>query len=90
VRQSDAIVGLTHASSVIALVRFSDELSGTVTELLVPLNVSADPLWPVVRVAPVIVPVFARPETSVTVVPDASSNAYAATSAGSPAGPASL
>jgi hypothetical protein len=58
-----------------ALVRSSDELSGMLTELLVPLNESAEPLWPVVRVAPVIVPVFARLEASVAVVPDGSSNA---------------
>jgi hypothetical protein len=36
-------VGLTHASSVIALVRSSDGASATVTMLLVPLNWSAPP-----------------------------------------------
>ncbi len=52
-----------------------------VTSALVPLNESAPPYLPDAdRVAFEIVPLLPFPDASVTVVPDASSNAYAATS----------
>src|SRR3954454_12739612 len=72
------------------VVRSRELLSGIDTKLVEPLNESALPNLPVVmRVAPVIVPVFPAPERSVTVGPDASSNPYAATSpeAGGGGGP---
>jgi hypothetical protein len=51
-----------------------------VTIALVPLNSSASPNLPAVdQVAFVIVPLLAFPDASVTVVPDPSSNPYAAT-----------
>src|SRR6202035_2397175 len=52
-----------------------------VTTALLPLNCSALPYLPVAaQVAPVIVPVWPFPDASVTVVPEPSSNPYAATS----------
>src|SRR5215813_9804878 len=72
--------GLTHASSVIPLDSCSEAALGTVTTAFVPLNDSALPYLPdVAQVAPVIVPVFPLPDASVTIVPDPSSNPYAAT-----------
>src|SRR5258708_26510317 len=91
-RQLESTVeGLTHASSVIPLVRCSDAASGIVTSALVPLNCNALPYLPDVdHVAFVIVPLFPFPDASVTVVPDPSSNPYAATKpdAAAPAGSA--
>ena len=78
--------GSTHASSVIPVVRCSDAASGIVTSALVPLNFSAPPYLPVVaHVALVSVPVLPFPDASVTVVPDPSSNPYAATNPGAAA-----
>ncbi len=58
-------VGLTQASSVIAVVRCSDVASGIVTSALVPLKTSALPNLPaLVHVAFVIVPVFPLPDRS--------------------------
>src|SRR5438045_3932859 len=67
--------GLTHASRVIAPVRWREAASATVTQLFVPLNDSAPPYLPAVaRVAAVMVPVFPLPEESVVVEPLGSSN----------------
>jgi hypothetical protein len=50
-----------------------------VTKAFVPLNVKALPYFPeVVQVAPVIVPLFPLPDTSLTTVPLPSLNPYAA------------
>src|SRR5262245_928120 len=74
-------VGRTHAPMVMPLVRSRLAESGTVTQLLVPLNESAPPNRPeVVHVAPLIVPVLALPEASEVVAPPFSLNPYAATS----------
>src|SRR6187399_2848110 len=74
------VVGLTQASSVIAAVRCSEALSGTVTRELVPLKLSALPYLPVVaQVVLAAVPVLPLPEASLIVVPAPSSNPYAAT-----------
>ena len=73
-------VGNTHASSVARVLRSSDALSGTVTQSFTPSNVRADPNFPAVeRVAPEIVPLFPRPEPSVTAVPLVSSKPQAPT-----------
>ena len=62
-------------------------MSGIVTSELVPLNCNALPYLPdVAQVAFVIVPLLPFPDASVTVVPDPSSNPYAATSPDGPAG----
>src|SRR6476619_7927731 len=75
--------GLTHASSVIAVVKRSEAASGMLTRALVPLNDSAVPYFPaVVQVAFMIVPALPLPDESVTVVPVPASNEYAATSSG--------
>src|SRR5438105_13772772 len=81
-RQPVNELGLTHASSVIPLVRCSAATSLIVTQLLLPLKSNAPPIpvRPCVQVAPVIVPVLPLPETSVTSVPDPSLNPYDATS----------
>ena len=63
-----------------ALPRSKVALSGTVTKFVVPLNESPLPDWPVVHVAPVIVPLLEFPEPSATVVPVPSLNPYAAPS----------
>src|SRR2546423_11788186 len=69
-RQPLTDVGLTHASSVMALVRWSRLLSVTVTHALVPLKESAPPNSPaVVHVALASVPVRPWPEASAVVVP---------------------
>src|SRR5262252_4924599 len=73
------VVGLTHASSVMAVVRCSDAESAMVTRALEPLKVKALSNLPVVHVAFEIVPVFPWPDRSVMVVPEPSLNAYAAT-----------
>src|SRR5262245_17662765 len=76
-----AVVGYTHASSVIAAVRPSDAEFATVTCAPLPLNTSALPNLPdVVQVAPLMVPLFPLPERSVTLVPAPSLKLYAATS----------
>ena len=75
--------GLTQASSVMPVVNLSDGASGIVTMALLPLNTSAFPNLPVaVHVAFAIVPVLPLPEMSLTVVPEPSSNEYAATRLG--------
>src|SRR4051794_9588545 len=81
VRQAVPVaVGLTQASSVMPVVRCSDAESGIATKALVPLKFSAPPNLPVVVcVALVIVPVFALPDASATVVPDASLKLHAPT-----------
>src|SRR5258705_908241 len=74
------VVGLTHASSVIAVVKRRDAESGIVTTALVPLNESAPPYFPAVdHVVADTVPVLPLPDRSVTVVPVPSLNEYAAT-----------
>ena len=83
--------GLTHASSVIPVESCSAAALGTVTSALVPLNCSALPNLPVAaQVAFEIVPLWPLPDASATVVPDPSSNAYAATSPDGPAGVVAL
>jgi len=62
-----------------------------VTSAFVPLNCSAPPYLPDVdHVAFVIVPLFPLPDALATVVPEPSSNAYAATSPLGPAGVVAL
>src|SRR3954453_8687856 len=78
-RSAFTLVGLSHASSVMPLVRWSDALSGMTTVDEVPLNCSAPPNLPVVQVPFCTVPLLPLPDVSVTVVPEASSNEYAAT-----------
>src|SRR5262249_41110288 len=81
-------VGLTQDSSVIPAVGRRDAESGMDTRELVPSNTRALPnLADVVLVAPATVPVLPYPEESATVVPVASSKAYAATSDGAPPEP---
>src|SRR5262245_48974033 len=67
--QSSSASGSTHASRVIALVRFSDVELLIVTQLLTPLNESAWPNLLGAHVALVIVPVLPLPDVSVRVVP---------------------
>src|SRR5438309_1554094 len=75
-------LGFTHASSVIPFARSSEGASGTVTQLLLPLNASAPPKRPPLDQAVFeTVPLFPCPDASATVEPEPSSNAYAATSA---------
>src|SRR5262245_54912479 len=78
---ADVLVRRTHASIVRPLVRSRLAASGTVTSAFVPLNVSAPPFLPdaVQVVPPLVVPRFALPDESLTVVPEPSLNAYAAT-----------
>src|SRR5688572_25295099 len=72
--------GLTHASSVIAVLKCNEGVSGTLTHAELPLNERAPPYFPaVVQVASVRVPVFPVPEASAVVVPVPSLNEYAAT-----------
>src|SRR5438309_7327088 len=72
----------THAAGVIPVVRSSDDESGTVTRLFVPLNEYAPPYLPAdVQVAFETVPLLPWPDRSVTVEPDWS-NEYAATRPG--------
>src|SRR5438034_3318197 len=73
------LLGYTHASRVIPLVNCSDAALLMVTKALVPLNVKALLYLPeVVQVAPVMVPLFPLPDTSLTAVPLPSLNPYAA------------
>src|SRR5581483_8245728 len=75
-----ALVGLTHASSVMPVVRRSDGASGTVTCALVPLNTSALPNFPAAQVVPLATPLWFCPDASFTAVPEPSSKPKAATS----------
>jgi hypothetical protein len=69
------------------VVRSRTLASGTVTKLLVPLKLRAPPNRPaVLRVAPVIVPVFPRPDASTAVVPVVSSKPHAPTRLAEPGG----
>src|SRR4051812_31604952 len=73
-------VGCTHASRGMPGGRSRLFASGTVTQLLVPLKISAPPNLPaVLRVAPLMVPVLLWPEASVAVVPVVSSKPQAPT-----------
>src|SRR5215471_2610002 len=73
-------VGFTHASSVIAVERWSDVESLIVTRAFEPLNESALPYFPAdVHVAFEIVPLLPWPDRSVTVVPEPSLKPKAAT-----------
>ena len=72
--------GLTHTSSVMAPERSREEESFTVIELELPLNDRAPPYLPVVKEAPVMLPVLLLPERSVATDPLPSLNPYAATS----------
>src|SRR5271166_6326893 len=75
--------GLTQASSVMPVVRWSEVASGMVRSAFVPLKTRASPYLPeVVQVALAIVPLLPLPEVSVTVVPVPSLNEYAATRPG--------
>src|SRR5918992_2407284 len=80
VRQPPSAVGFTHASSVMPVARSSEGLSGTVTQLLEPSNVSAPPNRPIgAQPVAVAVPWLPNPEASATVAPAPSLKAYAAT-----------
>src|SRR4051812_552786 len=79
-RHDDSVVGLSHASSVIPVVRSSEDESRTVTQAFVPLKDSAPPYLPAaVQVALASVPLLFLPDVSFTAVPDPSLNEYAAT-----------
>jgi hypothetical protein len=67
--------GLTQASSVKALVRSSDAESGMLTQLDVPLNASAPPLWPATQLVSLVTPVLPCVVLSCKVAPPPSSNA---------------
>src|SRR5689334_21839746 len=73
--------GFTHASSVMPVESESDALLAMLTMALTPSNESAPPkpVWPVTRVAPTIVPLFALPDESLATLPDASLNDIAST-----------
>ena len=76
-------MGLTHASIVMPVVRSSEALSLTVTELFVPLNDRAPPNLPsALHVAPEVEPVLPVPDASAAVVPAPSLKPYAATMPG--------
>ena len=71
----DTVVGMTHASSVIPVVRRKLAASAMVTRALEPLNTNPLPYLPaVVHVAFWIVPVFPLPDASFSVEPAPSSN----------------
>src|SRR6478609_4296096 len=80
-RHSDPMaVGCIHASSVMPVVRSRLFASATVTQLLVPLKLSAPPNLPAATcVAPVIVPGLFCPDESAAVVPVVSSKPHAPT-----------
>ena len=81
VRQPPIVVGRTHASTVMPVLRSSEAVSGTVTQSLVPSNESAPLFLPdVVQVAPETAPSLPLPDASATSDPDPASNEYAATS----------
>ena len=68
------------------MVRCSDAESGIVTRELEPLKLSALPYFPTAaQVVFETVPLLPFPEASATVVPEPSSNAYAATGVGAAA-----
>ncbi len=78
-----AAVGITHANSVIAVVRFSDGELATTTTSFVPSKLSAPPNRPCgLHVAPEITPVLLFPDASAVVGPAPSLNPHAATSPG--------
>src|SRR5579863_9388004 len=75
--------GSTQASSVIPVVRSNDVELFTVTNELAPSKDNADPYLPEdVQVAVPMVPLFPLPDRSSNVVPEPSSNEYAATRPG--------
>src|SRR5712692_2356716 len=75
------IEGLTHASSVIPVLRSKDWASGIVTRAELPSNDRALPNFPAAaHVALAIVPTFPLPDASPADAPAPSLNAYAATS----------
>ena len=78
-------LGRTHASSVIPVVRSSSAWSGIRTWSSTPSNDSAPAVRPAADQTgpPVSVPGWPRPERSASVVPEPSSNEYAATRPGS-------
>jgi hypothetical protein len=83
VLKSPPAFGLTHASSVMPVVRSRELESGTVTNELEPLNESALPNLPALAPAHVAlesVPLLPFPDRSAVVEPAPSSKAYAATS----------
>src|SRR5215470_4056843 len=83
--------GLTQASRVIPLIKWSDGASLIVTRDVAPSKTSALPYLPAaVHVAPVIVPVLPCPEPSPTVVPEPSLNENAAIRLGLIAGVVTL
>ena len=75
-------VGRTQASRVMPVFRSSVAASATVTQSLTPSKLSALPFFPVVQVAPEMVPALPLPERSASVVPEPASNEYAATGVG--------
>ena len=80
---------VTHASSVIPVVRSSELESATLTMSLTPSKDSARPNFPEAdETAPLIAPALPLPELSAADAPPVSSNAYAATRPGAPAGAA--
>src|SRR3954469_17584615 len=81
--------GFTHASSVMPADNASDALCATFTIEEVPLNESAppNPIWPVTRVAPPIVPLLPLPDESTTVAPSCSLNDKVRTGPATGAGP---
>src|ERR1041384_5262296 len=76
------VLGLTHASSVMPVVRSSDGASGMVTRSSTPSKLSAEPKRPCVDHAalPVTIPALPLPEPSPTDVPEPSAKLKAATS----------
>src|SRR3954468_202462 len=84
--QPAAAAGLTHASTVIPLVRSSGLLAmcGTVTQLVVPLNASAPPNLPATCVVAAPVPLVATGDESMAASPLGSSKPRARTSPSTP------
>ena len=52
VRQLDSTDGLTHASVVMPMPRFSSAAVGIVTRPFTPSKLSAEPVWPAVHAVP--------------------------------------
>src|SRR3954447_22682238 len=74
------VAGLTQASRVIPVVSWSEAELAMLTRALLPLKEREPPNLPLVlRVAFAIAPLLPLPDESMTVVPDPSSNEYAAT-----------
>src|SRR5881628_2621288 len=89
VSQPSMAVGLTHASSVMAVVRSSGvpaAPSMTVTQSLMPLKDNALPTLPGTRTAPVMVPLRPLGDESIAVAPPASSKPSDSTSPGAGVG----